>query len=391
MMKVYNLVQKYKEDIINYRRYFHMFPELDMNLETTTKKIKEVLNELNVEYITTSNSGIKAILRGEKEGKTIAIRADMDALPIQEKNEVQYKSKNDGKMHACGHDAHSSILLGVIKIMSMNLEDICGTIVFLFEPSEETDGGAQKMIQEGVLENPHVDHIVGLHVSEKYEVGEVAIKSGYIHAASNPFEIVIKGKGGHGAHPEDTIDPIWIGSNLITSIQGIVSREINPKDSAVITVGSFNAGSAGNIIPSTAILKGMIRTTNTKNREFVVKRVEETANSVVKGLRGDCDIKILNGYPCLENDESLVLKFIDIAENLDYIKKVNLMDYINMGVESFSYFAKERPSIFYFLGTKNGERFNKPAHNEYFDIDEESLVVGTALQVEFVMELAKNI
>ncbi len=379
------------EEVIQWRRDFHAHPELGYEEVRTSQKVKELLTNEKIEFFGTASTGICAIIRGKGE-KTVAIRGDMDALPLQEWNDCSYKSKNAGKMHACGHDAHTAILMGVAKLLNSMKEEINGNIKLIFEPAEETTGGARVMIKEGILENPKVDAVIGLHVDEKIETGFVGIKRGAAHAASNPFTIKIKGKGGHGAHPEDATDPVVISAQVILALQTIVSREIPPTDSTVLTVGAIHGGTAQNIIPEEVTISGVIRTMKIEHRELAKKRLKEIAVGITTSMGGTCEVDIEESYPCLYNDNNLVDIFCESSKRLIGEDKIILLEKPSMGVESFAYFSMERPSVFYFLGCRNEEKgITHPAHGSYFDIDEDCLAIGVALQCEMAIELLKRI
>ena len=252
-MKNFNLeAHNIKEELKEIRRTLHQYPELGFEETNTSRYIKEFLIKEGIEFKEFAKTGVCGIINGTKEGnkKVIALRADIDGLPMQDKKSCQYASKVKGKMHACGHDGHTTILLGVAKILNKYKAEFSGTVKLIFEPAEETTGGAKVMIEEGVLENPKVDVMCGLHVEETIDCGTIMVKKGTVNAASNPFSITIKGAGGHGAYPDTAIDPIVIASHVVTSLQGIVSREIKPVNPAVVTIGSIHGGTAQNIIPS---------------------------------------------------------------------------------------------------------------------------------------------
>lgn len=370
-----------EKELIELRRDFHMHPELDFELFRTSEKIKEFLSKEGIEYTETAKTGVCAIIRGANEGKTIGIRGDMDALPIEDKKACPYSSQNKGKMHACGHDAHTTILLGVAKLLNAHKDEIKGNVKLFFEPAEETTGGAKIMINEGVLENPHVDAVIGLHVAEDIDSGKIGVKDGVVNAASNPFDIKIKGKGGHGAHPDTTIDPIVIGCNIVNALQTVVSREIPPTDPAVITIGSFHGGTAQNIIPEEVTISGIIRTMRTEHREYVKGRLYDIVSGYTEAMRGECSIDIQESYPCLYNDDGMVNLLRSVSEEI--IGKENVLKLLSpsMGVESFAYFSMERPSYFYYLGCRNKEKgIVNPAHGSLFDIDEKCLAIGVAIQ-----------
>lgn len=378
-------------DLIAWRRDFHENPELGFEEFRTSQTIKNFLQLEGIPYYETATTGICAIIKGEakesEKGKTIALRADIDALPLKDKKSCDYASKVEGKMHACGHDGHMTILMGAAKILNSIKSELKGNVKLLFEPAEETVGGAKYMINEGVLEEPHVDAVIGLHVSEGIESGKIGLKRGVVNAASNPFNIRILGKGGHGAHPEDTIDPIVIAANVITSLQNIVSREIPPTDPAVVTIGSIHAGSAQNIIPEEVELSGIIRTMKTEHRQYVITRVVEVVEGITKAMRGSCEIDIQESYPCLYNNDIMVDLLETCAKDVIGESNVERLDKPSMGVESFAYFSLERPAVFYFLGSRNDEKgIVNPAHGSLFDIDENCLPIGVAIQCKTAYE-----
>lgn len=371
-----------KEELISIRRDIHQNPELGFEEYRTSKIIKDFLTKENIPFYSVANTGVCAEIVGEGRGKkVIALRADMDALPIEEDPEYTYKSKIKGKMHACGHDAHTAILLGAAKILNRNKKEFAGIVKLLFEPGEETTGGAPIMINEGVLKEPYVERIVGLHVSEDLDCGKIGVKLDMVNAASNPFTIRIKGRGGHGAHPDKTVDPIVAASSVVMSIQTIASREVAPVNPVVITVGSIRGGTAPNVIPDEVTLSGIIRTITSDDRAYVVKRLEEIVSGVCEALRAEGRVVVEEGYPCLYNDEEMVKRVKKIGKKI--IGERNVLDQKNpsMGVESFAYFAQERPSVFYYLGTRNKSKgAYKPAHSSGFKIDEEAIPIGVAMQ-----------
>lgn len=380
-----------ENEIISLRRDFHSYPELGFEEYETSKKIKQFLDKENIKYIESSKTGICALIQGKNNGKTIGLRADMDALPLQDKKTCDYASKVEGKMHACGHDAHTAILLGCAEILNSIRHEFDGNIKLFFEPAEETIGGARFMIKDGILENPHVDAVIGLHVDENIEVGSIGVKRGVVHAASNPFTIKIMGKGGHGAHPDLTVDPVVIASNVIIALQSVVSREISPTDAAVITVGTIHGGTAQNIIPEEVTISGILRTVKNEHREYVKERLKTITENITYALRGKCEIVIEESYPCLYNDDFMVDTLINSADKVIRKQKINILEKPSLGVESFAYFSKERPSVFYFLGSGNREKgIVNPTHGNYFDIDESCLAIGVALQCQTAVDFLMN-
>jgi len=379
-----------ESELIEIRRDIHANPELGFDLFRTSQKVKDFLIKEGIEFYEVAQTGICAIIKGNGK-KTIALRADMDALPLQDKKICNYTSEINGKMHACGHDAHTTILLGVAKILNGIKGDLQGNVKLFFEPAEETTGGSPLMIKEGVLENPYVDVVMGLHVEEWLEAGTVGLKRGVAYAASNPFTIKIIGKGGHGASPHMTIDPIVIASNVIMSLQNIVSREIPPTDPAVITIGSIHGGTAQNIIPEEVTISGIIRTMKSEHRQYIKTRLVQVVEGIVNAMRGKCEIDIEESYPCLYNNDELADMFENKASKLIGEDNVYKLDQPTMGVESFAYFSMERPALFYFLGSGNKEKgIINPAHGSLFDIDESCLSIGVAMQCNLAYEFLLN-
>ncbi|MCX0395558.1 M20 family metallopeptidase [Clostridium perfringens] len=383
-----NEAQELKDLLVALRRDFHENPELGFEEWRTSGKIKEFLTNEGIEYRETAKTGVCGIIKGtlkddSKKDRCIALRADIDGLPMDDKKTCSYSSKIKGRMHACGHDAHTTILLGAAKLLSRHRDKFSGTVKLLFEPAEETTGGAPIMIEEGVLENPRVEKIIGLHVEETLDAGEIMIKKGVVNAASNPFTIKIKGRGGHGAYPHMAVDPIVMASQVVLGLQTIVSREIKPVNPAVVTVGSINGGTAQNIIPDEVILKGVIRTMTLEDRAYAKERLREIATSICTAMRGECEIDIEESYPCLYNNNEVVDLVTEAAKEIIGSENVKEQEAPKLGVESFAYFALERDSAFYFLGARNEERnIIYSAHNSRFDIDENLLPIGVSIQCE---------
>lgn len=387
-----NFLKKAKDmqnELVGIRRDIHMHPELDYDLSRTQEKIKKFLKNEGIEYVESAGSGICAIIRGNGE-KTIGLRADMDALPIQDMKKCDYASKVKGKMHACGHDAHTTILLGAAKILNSIKDQLKGNVKLFFEPAEETTGGAKVMIKEGVLENPHVDRVIGLHVEEGIETGKIGVRYGVVNAASNPFTIKIKGMGAHGARPNTGIDPVLMSSYVIVALQEIISRELPPTDAGVLTIGSIHGGTAQNIIPDEVTISGIIRTMKTEHREYVKKRLREITEGIVKSMRGSCTIDIEESYPCLYNDAAAIKDVVSAASLIIEQDNIITLESPSMGVESFAYFSMERPSAFYYLGSGNKSKgTDHPAHGNLFDVDEDCIPIGVAIQCKAVYDFLK--
>jgi amidohydrolase len=372
------------------RRDFHENPELGYHEVRTAGIVAERLRALGVEDIRTgiAPTGVTGLIRGQQPGagRTVLLRADMDALPILEENEVDYKSRNPGVMHACGHDAHTAILLGTARLLMDRRDEFAGTVKLLFQPAEELPpGGAKPMIEAGVLEDPRVDAAFGLHMDQDNPVGTVEVRPGPMMAAADRFQIVIHGKGGHGAKPHDTIDPIVIGAQIVTALQTLVAREIDPTEEAVVTVGTFMAGKAFNVIPDTAEMGGTVRTFNARNRDRLERRIGELATGIASAMGGTVEYVYTRGYPAtVNNPEMTALVREELAKvvGADGLREAPLM----MGAEDFSYFLEAVPGAFWFVGSQNPERgLVWGHHHPRFDIDEASMAIGLESMVNVTM------
>ena len=384
-MKINPQVKKFKNKIIKIRRDIHKHPELSFQEFRTAKLVSDSLKKFGLEVDENiGKTGVVGILKGARPGKTIAFRADMDALPIQETSDLSYKSVNDGVMHACGHDAHTAMLLVAAEILSKNIEQISGKIKFIFQPAEEGFGGAKFMIDDGALEG--VEEIYGLHVWNYQESGTIGLKSGPVMAAADKFEIIINGIGGHGAAPQGTVDCVVVSSYLIQSLQTIVSRNTNPIDSTAITIGQINGGYNFNIIADKVILKGTARSYTEENRLMIKKRLQEIINGTESMFNAKIELIYEDGYPPVINDIAATKKLSRIANKIVGNKLIS--PYLSMGGEDFSYFAQKVPGCFFFLGTmSNGkDKMSTPHHCSHFDIDEDSMVIGTSVFVELALQ-----
>ena len=395
MMKFHNILLKAEEIkawMVDIRRDFHMNPELGMEEFRTRDKIVEHLEALGIEYVQgVAGTGVVGIIRGKYGGKTIGLRADMDALPIQDEKEVPYKSTIAGKMHGCGHDAHMTILLGAARILKEMENELEGNVKLFFQPAEETVGGAKPMIEAGVMENPKVDAVLGLHVSSDIKVGEVGVKYGQMNASSDTIKIIIHGKNSHGAYPQDGVDSIMIAGQVITSLQSIVSRNLDPRSSGVVTIGTIKGGTQGNIIAGKVELVGTVRTLDLETRAMVISRIEEIVTKVAEALGGRGEFIREEGYTALINSDRIVDMVKANAEAVLGLDKVHIIKQPSLGVEDFAYFAKAVPSAFYILGCRNDEKgIIHDAHYCLFDIDEDCLIIGAALQVENTLSLLMN-
>lgn len=365
------------EEMVRVRRELHMNPELSFEETETAAYIAAYQEDIGLDVRTgVGGNGVVATLKGGKPGKTVAIRADFDALPIHQENDVPYKSKNDGVMHACGHDAHTSIALGIAKVLYPYKDEINGNIVFVHQHAEEKDpGGAKPMIADGALDG--VDAIFATHVENYIPVGNIWHNDEYILASSDDFTIEIKGFGGHAAFPQDTTDVITIGSQLVSNLQQVVSRQTDPLKPAVLTVGSFRAGEKSNVIPGNAILEGTVRTFDQQLRHNIADSIRKITEHTAKAFGADYEIDYKFGYPATKNNKEINQIMVNAAK--DVIPKENIMKMEpNMGAEDFSYFANEIPATYFFTGSANEEKgFIYPYHHPKFDIDEKALLNGS--------------
>jgi len=377
------LAKKYKKEVIRIRRELHQHPELSFKEYETNKRIAKILKANKIAFESGyAKTGIVVTIQGNHPNKkTIALRADIDALPIQETNRVKYKSKNEGIMHACGHDVHTASLLGCILILDQVKDKFTGTIKCIFQPGEELlPGGASLLIKEGVLKNPNPQSIVGQHVHPPLKVGKVGFKPGMYMASADEIYVTVKGKGGHAALPEHVVDPILIASNLIVSLQQIVSRKAPPSIPTVLSFGKINsAGGATNIIPDEVKLEGTFRTFDEKWRKKAHKLMKKLAEQMAKSMGGVCDFNIKNGYPHLYNNPDLTVHLKQAAQQ--YLGKKNVVDLpARMTSEDFAFYSHIIPASFYRLGTGNPDKgINSPVHTSTFNIDEEALEIGSGL------------
>ena len=372
------------EKVNSYRNHIHAHPELSYQEVNTMNYVSEQLTKLEIEHTTkVGDTGIVAIIRGDhhtKEDAAIGLRADMDALPIQEENDVPYKSTVDGVMHACGHDVHTSILLGAAEILNKLRNELPQPVKLIFQPGEEKNpGGATYMIRDGALRNPTVTEMFALHVFPDMPVGKVGFKEGIYMASCDEIYITIHGKGGHGATPHQCIDPILIGASIVTQMQQIVSRKCDPKIPCVLSFGHFEAIGATNIIPSKAYLKGTFRTMDEPWRAEALDLIEKTANDLAQAAGGSATVEISKGYPYLENDPKVTAKMRSAAQVFLGPQNVEELP-IRLTAEDFSYYSQEIPVCFFRLGVRNeAEGIIYGVHHPKFNIDEEALIVGVQM------------
>jgi amidohydrolase len=371
--------------VIADRRDLHQHPELGFQEVRTSRFVAERLAALGVADIRTgiATTGVTGLIHGSRPGSgpTVLLRADMDALPIQEENEVDYRSTHDGIMHACGHDAHTAMLLGVARLLQERRDAFAGTVKVLFQPAEEGGGGAAVMIEEGVLNDPAVDVAFGMHMAQEVPIGLIELRAGPAMAASDSFTLVIQGKGGHGARPQSTIDPIAVGAQIVVALQTLVSRELDPTEQGVVTVGAFRAGEAANVIPDTAELRGTVRSFTPENRQLLAGRIETMVRGIATAMRADVNFRYRFGYPPTVNDAAMTDLVRTAAAEVVGPDRVREGPQ-HMGAEDFSYFLERVPGCFFFVGSKNDERgLVWGHHHPRFDIDEASLGIGIETMV----------
>ena len=390
--KIKQLAHTYAPDTVQVRRHIHANPELSFEEYNTAAYVKQVLEQYGIPSESMADTGLVALIKGRNpEKKTIALRADLDALPIVEANEVDYKSKNEGVMHACGHDVHTASLLGAARILQDLREEFEGTVKLVFQPGEEKfPGGASIMIKEGVLQNPAPEGIVGQHVFPMLPAGKVGFKSGMYMASADEIYITVKGKGGHAALPEMNVDPVLISAHLIVALQQIVSRHASPKTPSVLSFGKVEAKGATNVIPNEVKIEGTFRTMNEEWRREAHKKIKKLAEGLCESMGGSCDTDIKNGYPYLKNDPELTGVARNAAEA--YLGTDNVVDLdLWMGAEDFAYYSQEVPACFYRLGTRNEERgITSGVHTPTFDIDEAALETGIGLMAYIALQELKH-
>ena len=374
----------YEKELISIRKDLHSHPERGRNEYRTQKLIISVLNDLGCFSVEKcAETGVLAVIEGKKakNDKCIGIRADIDALGIEDLKEVDYKSQNKGVCHACGHDVHTTILLGVAKVLAQLQNEFSGFVKLFFQPDEEGDGGAERMIQEGAMENPKVEAMIGLHVSENYNVKEARFCYNTMQATSAEIEIKVKGFSAHAAHPETGVDAILIACQIVNNLQSIVSRNFSPTDSVVLSIGKINGGTIPNALAESVTMVGTIRTLTLEAREKVVKNIKNICNGIASSYGGSAEVIITPSYLPLINDKRMVDFTKEVAKEVLGEEKVIQNDVPSLGVEDFSYYASLVPSCFYNLGIKNDEKgINYPLHNNKFDVDEDSIYYGVVIQ-----------
>jgi hippurate hydrolase len=379
--KIKGLAKKYAPEFIEVRHHLHAHPELSYQEFETSKLVQQQLRSFGIDYEIKAETGVVGLIKGKNaDRRIVALRADMDALPITEENNIPYKSKIEGVMHACGHDVHTSCLLGAAKILNELRNDWEGTVKLIFQPGEEKNpGGASLLIKEGVLENPKPSAIFGLHVHPGLNTGKMSFRGGKVMASADELYITIKGKGGHAASPHLCIDPILIASHLIISLQQIISRNNNPHNPSVLSITAINGGTTTNVIPDEVKLKGTFRAMNEEWRFKAHELIRKMATDLVSSMGGKIDLLIDVGYPSVYNNEALNELAIEKAS--EFIGKNNVEETEKrMGAEDFGYYSQQIPGCFFRLGVMNKEKgITSGVHTPTFNIDESAIETGIGI------------
>jgi amidohydrolase len=377
-------------EVVATRRDLHEHPELGFEEERTAAMVADRLRALGFDVHTgIGKTGVVGVLRGARPGKTIMLRADMDALPIDEENDVPYRSRTPVHMHACGHDGHVAMLLGAARIVMSRRDDVAGTVCFLFQPAEEGKGGAKAMVADGVLERFGIERAYGLHLASTHPAGQVGFREGAFYASSDSIEITVEGKGGHGAAPHQTVDPVYVASQFVVAVQQVVSRNIDPIEPAVVTIGAINGGTTHNVIPSRVRLLGTVRAFDAGVREKMAERIERVLRGICESSGATYAFDYVWRYPVTSNDveqtrytRALAERVVDPARVADVPKL--------MGAEDFSFFAERVPACFFTIGSNGGADSAFPHHHARFDIDESALETGARMMTALALDAPQH-
>lgn len=383
-MAIKAYVEKYKQYVIDLRREFHMYPETKWQERRTSQRVREELDKMAIPYTTAAELGIVATIRGHQEGKTIGLRADMDALQVQELNDVPYKSKHEGIMHACGHDGHTAMLLGSAAVLNDMRSEIKGAIKLIFQPAEEGAEGGKRMLDEGIMAG--IDEVFAIHLWADIPCGTVSVDAGPRMASADYFKITVKGRGGHGSMPHQGVDAIVAASAIIMDIQSVVSREISPLESAVVSIGSFHAGTSFNVIASEAVLEGTTRCFNPQVRRTLPEILDRIVRHTADSYRATGTLEYIPMTPPVINDAAASRRAEAAITKLFGREAIYSFDKI-MGAEDYAYYLEKAPGIIAFVGAGNKEKgASYPHHHGKFNIDEDALAIGTALHVQYALD-----
>ena len=384
-------IRSLQPQLVEWRRHLHQRPELGFKEQLTAQLIAQKLQEWGIEHQTgIAQTGIVATIPSNRPGPVLAIRADMDALPVQEENDVPYRSMHDGVMHACGHDGHVAIALGTAYYLSQHRDDFAGTVKFIFQPAEEGPGGAKPMVEAGVLKNPDVDAIIGLHLWNNLPLGTVGVRSGALMAAVECFKCTILGKGGHGAMPHQTIDSVVVSAQIVNALQTIVARNVDPIESAVVTVGELHAGTAQNVIAGTARMSGTVRYFNPKLEGYFDKRLEQVIGGVCQSQGASYELDYWHLYPPVINDVKIAELVRSVASEVIETPAGIVPECQTMGGEDMAFFLQAVPGCYFFLGSANPTKdLAYPHHHPKFNFDETALGRGVEIFVRCVEKFCR--
>lgn len=382
--------QRLIDDVVLIRRDLHMHPELGFQEHRTAGIVADRLRALGFDvHERIGGTGVVGVMKGTRPGRTIMLRADMDALPILEERDHAYRSQADGRMHACGHDGHVAILLGAAALIADRKDELAGTVCLVFQPAEEGLGGAKKMIEDGLFERFGIERAYGLHLSTKYPTGVLGFREGPMYASSDSIEIDVLGVGGHGSAPHDAIDPIYTAANFITSVQQIVSRQVDPLEPAVVTIGAINGGTVHNVIPRTCRMLGTVRAFSDDVREAMPKRIERVLKACCDASGAAYNFEYLWRYPVTANDASQT-HYARVLAGKTAGEEMVVDAAMLMGAEDFSFYAQVVPACFYTLGCSGGAETSYPHHSSLFDIDERALPNGVAMMTSLALDAPRN-
>ncbi|MDF2068223.1 M20 family metallopeptidase [Bacillus sp. Cr_A10] len=379
------------DEIIKIRRHLHQYPELSFQEFETSEYIRSVLDDWGISYQTIGETGIYVDIVGLSDGPAIGLRADIDALPINEESDVDFISKKNYIMHACGHDGHTAILLGAVYELDKHKELLNGTVRCIFQPGEEADGAALALIEKGVLANPTIEAVVGLHVWPYIPFGAVGIKEGSITASCDDFKIIIKGQGGHSARPHQAVDAIAISAQLIQNLQTITAKSFNPVHPMVIHVGKISGGEASNVVADTVVLEGTVRALQPDVRKKLRMEIEKVCKVAEAQWNAKVEVNFIFGAPPIENDRFITKEFEELATQLLGVENVFELKDPSMGADDFGYFSESVPSLYFRLGIKKEDEISYDLHHPKFHFDDKVLATGVNLYVNFAIKLLKNI
>ncbi len=379
--------------VVAFRRELHMYPELSEAENRTSARICEELEKLGIPFTVTPQKAVIATIEGRGKGpavkyKGLGIRADFDALPIQEQTGLEYSSKNPGVMHACGHDIHTAVLLGTGMILNEMRDNFAGVVKLLFQPAEETVGGAKDMIEAGCMENPEIDSVIALHVAPDVKSGRMQFCPGKMNAATATLHIDVEGVACHGAHPDQGVDALLAASNIVTALQAVVARNLSPTQPGVVTIGTFNSGQKGNVVAGSAKMTGTLRALDMDTMNTIKKHVKATAEGIAAAYGAKAHVRIVDGYPSLENDIELGKIMEALAKELLGGENVEYMDAPSLGADDFAFFTQYCDGVYMNLGTTTGrEAHPQKLHNEFFSPDEEAMKTGILMETMAAFKL----